>query len=453
MGRRLRAIRSLAIDISPLRDSVPYRALWIGQIVSLIGTQMRLVAVPYQVYTITGSTVAVGFVGLVEVVPLIAFSIIGGSIADTFDRRKVMFVATLGLMLDSIALAVLSFKGDPALWSIYALTALGSALEAVDRPPRAAIIPDLISEAQVPAALALRQVSFQLTHIAGPAMGGLIIAAFGGPGWVHAADAATFVAVLIALRWIPKQPPRAGERADDEGRLSMRLIKEGVRFSLRTPLISSIFVIDLIAMIFGMPRAVFPQLADETFGLGAAGLGLLYAAPSAGALLGALTTGWVKHVRRQGIAVVVAVAVWGAAIAAAGLSLFSLLLTLTFLAIAGAADVVSAVFRGTILLEATPINLRGRVQALNLMVVSGGPRIGDLEAGLVAGAIGAGPSVVVGGLACLVGTGVVATRVKQLRAYVAPVPLPPDRRVLGSGHVSSSEGPEPERDEGRRQQG
>jgi len=388
--------------------------------VSLIGTQMRLVAVPFQVYTITGSTVAVGFVGLVEVVPLIVFSIIGGSIADTFDRRKIMFVATLGLMLDSIVLAVLTFRGEPALWSIYALTALGSAFEAIDRPPRAAIIPDLVAEDQVPAAIALRQVSFQITHIVGPATGGLIIAALGGPGWVHAADAATFVAVLIALHWIPKQPPHAGERMDDEGRLTARLIKEGVSFSLRTPLISSIFVIDLIAMIFGMPRAVFPQLADETFGMGAAGLGLLYAAPSAGALLGALTTGWVKHVRRQGIAVVIAVAVWGAAIAAAGLSLFSLGLTLMFLAIAGAADVVSAVFRGTMLLEATPVNLRGRVQALNLMVVSGGPRLGDLEAGLVAGAIGAGPSVVVGGLACLVGTGVVATRVKQLRAYVAP---------------------------------
>ncbi|MPZ90682.1 MAG: MFS transporter [Actinobacteria bacterium] len=451
MGPKFRAVRSVAIDISPLRDSVPYRALWIGQVVSLIGTQMRLVAVPFQVYMITGSTVAVGFVGLVEVVPLIALSIIGGSIADTFDRRKVMFVATLGLMLDSIALAVLSFRGDPALWSIYALTALGSAFEAIDRPPRAAIIPDLINENQVPAAIALRQVSFQITHIAGPAAGGLIIAAFGGPGWVHAADAATFVAVLIALHWIPGQPPHAGGPLDDEGRLSARLIKEGVSFSLRTPLISSIFVIDLIAMIFGMPRAVFPQLADETFGLGAAGLGLLYAAPSAGALIGALTTGWVKHVRRQGIAVVLAVAVWGAAIAAAGLSLFSLLLTLTFLAIAGAADVVSAVFRGTMLLEATPVNLRGRVQALNLMVVSGGPRIGDLEAGLVAGAIGAGPSVVVGGLACLVGTGVVATRVKQLRAYVAPASERlPDRPILGRSNVPSTEGPEPERDQPRR---
>ena len=413
-----------------MRESVPFRALWIGQIVSLVGTQMRLVAVPFQVYTITGSTVAVGLVGLVEVVPLIVFSIIGGSLADTFDRRKIMFLATLGLMLNSIVLAVLTFRGEPALWSIYALTALGSAFEAVDRPPRAAIIPDLVDRGS------------------GAGCHGSATGLVSGNSHRGSRRGRTDHRRIRRARMGPccrrgnvrrrSQSRSTGSRSsrhhtgdpDDEGRLSVRLIKEGMSFSFRTPLIASIFVIDLIAMIFGMPRAVFPQLADETFGLGAAGLGLLYAAPSAGALIGALTSGWVKHVRRHGLAVVFAVAVWGAAIAAAGLSLFSLLLTLVFLAIAGAADVVSAVFRGTILLEATPVNLRGRVQALNMMVVSGGPRIGDLEAGLVAGAIGAGPSVVVGGLACLVGTGVVATRVKQLRAYVAPSAVqPPDEPV------------------------
>ena len=387
--------------------------------VSLVGTQMRLVAVPFQVYEITRSTVAVGFIGLVEVVPLIIFSIIGGSIADTFDRRKIMRVATVGLMLDSIALALLSFSGEAAVWSIYALTALGSALEAIDRPPRTAIIPDLVPKAQLAAAMALRQVAYQLTHIAGPALGGLVIAVFGSPGWVHAADAATFVGVLVALHWVPAQPPHPG-RAPEESRVTVRSIQQGLSFSFRTPLISSIFIVDLVAMIFGMPRAVFPHLAAETFALGASGLGLLYAAPSAGALIGALTTGWVTRVRRQGVAVIVAVTLWGAAIAAAGLSLFSLALTLFFLAVAGAADIVSAVFRGTMLLEATPVGLRGRVNALNLMVVSGGPRLGDLEAGLVAGAIGAGPSVVVGGLACLIGTGVVAARFGQLRSYDAP---------------------------------
>ena len=419
MGRRFGRARSIAIDLSPLRDSVPFRALWIGQVVSLVGTQMRLVAIPFQVYEITGSTVAVGLIGLVEVVPLIIFSIIGGAIADAFDRRKVMALATLGLMLDSIALAALSFWGEPSLWTLYALTALGSAMEAIDRPPRTAILPDLVPEHHLPAAMALRQVSYQITHIAGPAVGGLVIAVFGGPGWVHAADALTFVAVLVALRWVPSIPP--GTSGDGrENRVTLRSVAEGMSFTLRSPLIGSIFIFDLIAMIFGMPRAVFPQLAAETFHLGPPGLGFLYAAPSVGALVGALTTGWVNRVRHQGRAVLIAVGVWGVAIALAGLSLFSLVLTLFFLAVAGAADVVSAVFRGTMLLEATPVNLRGRVNALNQMVVSGGPRLGDVEAGLLAGAIGAGSSVVVGGVACLVGTAAVAARFKQMRAYVPP---------------------------------
>jgi hypothetical protein len=416
---RLRRARDLTIDLSPLRDSVPYRALWTGQVVSLVGTQMRLVAVPFQVFELTGSTVAVGLIGLVEVVPLILVSILGGAIADVFDRRKVIAVATTGLMLDAAALAFLSFSGHTPLWAIYALTAVGSAFSALDQPARTAMLPDLVSEGQVPAAMALRQVSYQTTHIVGPALGGLVIAVFGGPGWVHAADALTFVAALVSLRWVPKSEPHAADGAV-ENRFTFGAIAEGLSFALRTPVILSVFIVDLVAMIFGMPRAVFPQLAAETFSLGAAGLGLLYAAPAAGALVGALTTGWVGRIERQGLAVILAVAAWGAAIALAGLSLFSLFLTLLFLALAGAADVVSAVFRGTMLLEATPMRLRGRVNALNLMVVAGGPRLGDVEAGLVAGAIGPGPSVVVGGLACLFGTGIVAVRFKELRTYLAP---------------------------------
>ncbi len=267
--------------------------------------------------------------------------------------------------------------------------------------------------------MALTQVAFHTTHIAGPALGGAVIAVFGGPGWVNAADALTFVAALIALRWLPRGAPHL-KVADADNRVTLKSIADGLSYAFRTPLILSIFLIDLVAMIFGMPRAVFPQLAAETFTYGAAGLGLLYAAPSAGALIGALTTGWVGRVKRQGVSVLVAVAVWGAAVALAGLSLFSLALTFFFLAIAGAADVVSAVFRGTMLLETTPAHLRGRVNALNLMVVTGGPRLGDVEAGLVAGAIGAGPSVVVGGVACLVGTVSVAAGFKQLREHVSP---------------------------------
>jgi predicted MFS family arabinose efflux permease len=259
--------------------------------------------------------------------------------------------------------------------------------------------------------MALRQVAFQVTQIVGPAIGGVMIAVLPISS-VYAVDAVTFIAALIALRWVPSLPtPAVTEASGAES------VREGLRFAFRTPVILSTLVIDLVAMIFGMPRAVFPALAERTFELGPSGLGLLYAATSVGALLGALTTGWVGRVRRQGRAVLVAVTAWGAFITLAGLSLFSLSLTLLFLALAGAADVISAVFRGTIVQEATPDPLRGRVSAVNIMVVTGGPRLGDLEAGLVAGAVGAPASVVIGGLACLAGTVAVAARFPSLRAY------------------------------------
>jgi MFS family permease len=194
-------------------------------------------------------------------------------------------------------------------------------------------------------------------------------------------------------------------------------VREGLSYVIHNPLALSIFGIDLIAMIFGMPRAVFPELAKESFGMGAEGVGLLFAAPSLGALVGALTTGWVSRVRRQGVAVLWAVAAWGAAITLAGLSVFSLALTLTFLAIAGAADVVSAVFRATMLQTTTPDALLGRISAINIMVVTGGPRIGDFEAGLVGGIAGAQASIVIGGIACLLGTSAMAVGSPSLARY------------------------------------
>ncbi|MGH2756333.1 MAG: MFS transporter, partial [Actinomycetota bacterium] len=197
-------------------------------------------------------------------------------------------------------------------------------------------------------------------------------------------------------------------------------IKEGLLHATRTPVLMSIFVIDLVAMIFGMPRAVFPALARETFDLGAAGAGILYSAVAVGAFLGAITTGWVTRITRHGVAVLASVTAWGVAIALAGLATFSFVLTVVFLAVAGAADVVSAVFRGTILLESTPDHLRGRMNALNIMVVTGGPRLGDLEAGVAAGLVGVGPSIVLGGVACLLGTAAVGWAFPVLRNYIPP---------------------------------
>ncbi len=409
MNRRFAAA---LLDISPLRESPAYRAMWLGQLISLLGSNMRLVAVAWQVFELTGSTVAVGMVGLVEVIPLITVSIVGGSYVDTGDRKRIIAVAQIALMICSGLLAVLSLTGTITLLWIYLLTGIASAFNAIDRPARSSLLPHVVPEGKMTAAMALRQVLFQTTTIIGPAIGGVLVATI-SVGWVYLIDAVSFSAALFILRWIPRIPT-----AHELPGKRWLAIKEGLSFATRTPVLLSIFVIDLVAMIFGMPRAVFPALAKETFNMGAEGVGILYAAPAAGALLGALTTGWVSSVRRQGLAVIVAVVAWGAAITLAGLSLFSLALTVVFLAAAGAADVVSAVFRGTILLEKTPDALLGRVNALNIMVVTGGPRLGDVEAGLVAGVAGSPASVVIGGLACLAGAGAVALGFPSLRRYV-----------------------------------
>jgi MFS family permease len=417
VARRFAQARSLALDISPLRESVPYRALWLGQIVSLIGSQMRFVAIPFLVFELTDSVVAVGLIGLVEVIPLIIFSIIAGAVADRMDRRVIMVRSQAGLIVTSSVFAVLLAGEPPPLWVLYALTAVMSSIEAFDRPARSAVIPSLVGADKVPAAMALRQVVFQVTMIVGPGIGGVLIGIF--PVWVvFALDALSFIVALIALRWVPPSLP---ERVAEETQHGFQLVVEGLRFAMSDRRVFSIFGIDLIAMIFGMPRAVFPALAKRTFEIGASGLGLLYAAPSVGALVGALTTGWIGRVRRQGVAVLVAVGLWGVFITLAGISTVAGLLvpTLVFFALAGWSDVISAVFRGSMLQEVTPDHLRGRVSALNIMVVTGGPRLGDVEAGLVAGAFGVPASIVIGGAACLIGTTALAAT-RPLRSYVRP---------------------------------
>jgi MFS family permease len=429
LSPRFARARSWALDITPLRDSIAYRALWLGQLVSQFGTNMRVVAVAYQIFQITHSTVAVGFVGVVELVPLLVFGLIGGAIADRSDRRILSAQAQVGLMISSGALAILTLAGHPSVIWIYLLLAVSSAFAAIDGPARSAMTPSLVPPGTLPAAMALRQVVYQVTQIVGPAVGGVLIASLpvhggGSPGvaTIYFIDATSYIAGLISLRWVPSMRP------DGEPQASLQSVREGLAFAIRRPVILSIFLVDLVAMIFGMPRAVFPALAERTFHGGAGILGLLYAAPAAGALISALTTGWVTRIRRQGLAVILSVAAWGAAITLAGLTLFSLILTLVFLAVAGGADVVSAVFRGTMLQDATPDALRGRLNALNIMVVTGGPRLGDFEAGLVAGAFGAPASIVIGGLACLLGTGVLSGMVPAFRRYKGP-------------SVSSEEGP------------
>lgn len=402
---------AIAVDVTPLRESIPFRFLLIGQSVGWLGKHMRIVALAWQVYSITGSSVAVGMLGLTELVPLLGLSAVAGSVADTHDRRRVMWWSQAGSVIISLSLAGVALLDSPSVLLIYALSAAAASFDAFDTPARIAMIPALVGWHGIGPAYALRQIIMQVSQIIGPALGGLLIGTF-SVGVVYVVDAGAFMLSIAMLSFVPSVVPPPSKHAS-----RWEAIKEGIRWSLGRRLLRSIFLIDLAAMTFGMPRALFPQLADEVFGIGASGVGLLYAAPGVGAFIGAMLSGWITRVIRQGIAVIIAVAMWGATITLVGVLLSSLVATLILLALAGAADVVSAVFRGTMLQQSTPDELRGRVTAINALANIGGPRMGDIEAGTAAALLGLRGSVVFGGLACLACTALLGWRFPELRRY------------------------------------
>jgi MFS family permease len=414
--RRARAgalVRRTVLDLAPLRTSRQFRLLWTGELVSHTGRHITVVALPYQVYQLTRSPLAVGLIGLAQVLPLVLFSLLGGALADRMDRRRLLLLTQIGLLVTALLFVGGAAVGEPPLWFLYAVAALSSALSALDSPTRSAAVPGMVAREQLPSALALNQALMQFSDIAGPALGGIIIGQL-GLVWAYGTDAVSFVAAIAAIVAMRPMPPQT----DREHLPVWASVREGFRYLKGRRILQSTFFIDLNAMIFGMPMALFPVLADQSFHVGPAGLGLLYAAPAAGALAGALLTGWVRHVRHQGRAVLWAVTVWGAAIVAFGLTTggaFSL--ALVFLAIAGAADVVSAIFRSTILQGTVPDSLRGRLSAIHIMVVVGGPRLGDLEAGVVAQFTSPVFSVVSGGVACIAGVGLLALLVPQFARY------------------------------------
>lgn len=419
-SRRSRAaalVRRSILDLSPLRDSRDFRLLWIGELVSHTGRHITVVALPFQVWELTHSPLAVGLIGLVQVGPLIAFSLLGGAIADAWDRRRLLLVSQVGSVAASLMLVGGAVAGDPPVWFLYLAAGVSAAFAALDSPARSAAIPRLVPKDRISSAIALNQVLFQVNDVAGPALGGLIIAGL-GLTWAYAIDAVTFLAAIWTIAAMRPMPPES----DGARPPVLRSIREGFAYLRGRRVLTSTFLVDLNAMIFGMPRALFPVLADRAFHVGPAGLGLLYAAPGAGALVGALLTGWVRHTRHQGRAVLWAVAVWGLAIVGFGLSTEAFTLALVFLAIAGAADVISAIFRSTILQSSVPDRLRGRLSGIHIMVVVGGPRIGDVEAGVVGQLVSPVFSVVSGGVACVAGVGLLALAVPKFRRYHAGEP-------------------------------
>ena len=406
--------RAIVADLTPLRVSAPFRRLWFGLGVNNRGAQITAIVVALQIYQITASSFAVGMLGGFALVPLVVMGLYGGAIADAMDRRKLMLWSSGGQACCSAVLLAQALLDLRSVWLLYLVVAVQSGLFAVISPARQATIPRLVGLDQLPAANALSQLSWSLGMTIGPLLGGFLVYLQGFP-LAYAADLLTFTAGLYAVFRLPPVPPEGatGERA------GFKSVVEGLRYLRGRKVVLMTFLVDLNAMIFGMPRALFPAIAGAFFAGGAGTVGLLNAAPAAGAFIGATFSGGLTRVRRQGLAVLIAVFVWGLAITAFGFT-HVLWVGLALLAVAGAADMVSAVFRMTILQSDTPDALRGRLQGVFVVVVVGGPRIGDVEAGTVASIWGERVSVVSGGLLCMLGVVVLAVLVPSFARYRAP---------------------------------
>jgi MFS family permease len=406
----------LAADITPLRASRDMRLLTAGTVVSGLGTQATLVALPYQLYIETRSPFLTGLLGAVELVPLVSMSLLGGALADRHDRRRLLIADQFALVVNAGLLALLAFLGSPPVVLLYVLGGLLAGFAAVQNVVRSAILPNLVAPELVNPAIALNFGLTQLTYVVGPGLGGLMIG-LAGVGAAYSIQAVTCLAMVAAAAAMSPQPPIGREDGGGHPPV-LRSIAEGLRFVRRNQALLGSFAIDLLAMTFGMPRALFAVLAVSVYGAGAEGTGLLYASVAAGATVAALTTGWLAHARRLGRIVIYAVAVWGGAIALAGLA-GSIWAAAALLAVAGAADSVSAVCRSAINQDVTPDHLRGRMSSVFMLVVASGPRLGDVEAGTVAALAGVRFSVVSGGLACLAGVALVVFAFPALARYDA----------------------------------
>jgi MFS family permease len=376
------------------------------------------VALPFQIYVQTHSALLTGLLGAAELGPLVAMALLGGALADRMDRRRLLLLDQVALVAVAAALCAAALLGDPPVLVLYVLGGLLAGFGALQNVARTAIVPNLVSRADMPAALAINFGLFQLTMVFGPGLGGLLIAAAGVAG-AYAVDGVSCLALVAALRGLGPQLPAGLGAAPVRIR---RSIADGLAFVRRSPALLGSFAIDLSAMTFGMPRALFPVLAVSVYGAGAAGTGLLFAAVSAGAAIAALTTGWLDGARRLGLITIGAVCVWGLAIAGAGFA-GSLWPAAALLAVAGAADSVSAVCRSVINQTVTPDAMRGRMSSVFSLVVTSGPRLGDVEAGVVASLTSVRTSVVSGGLACVAGALLVAAAFPALVAYDKRVAL------------------------------
>jgi MFS family permease len=405
----MRFLRRLAVDVGPLRTSPPFRRLWLGQAVSFVGRRMTLVALPFQVYDLTGSPLAVGLLSFAQFVPLVTLTIVGGVFADVIDRRRLLIVTEVGMMLSVAGLVANAALPQPRLWICFLAGTLSWSFFSFGAGAARSLVPRLVEPEELPAAAALNGVYSQLGAVVGPALAGILIQEIGLSA-TYAIDLGTSTASIASVVALPAVVPAADAAAP-----SLRALREGFAYLRTQRVILAFFVIDSLAMVFGMPNALFPAVADRVFGDPRA-VGYLFAAPAAGAFVAALLSGWAGRVRRQGVAIVVAAASWGAAITAFGFA-GALWLALLFLALAGAADQVSAIFRSTIMMTLAPDRLRGRLSGIEFAQVASAPSLGNLEAGAVASLVGLRFSIVSGGVACVAATVLVSLAFPELLRY------------------------------------
>src|SRR5918911_396228 len=391
-----------------------FRLYWVGQIVSVTGSQMQLVAINWHVYLLTKSPLALGAVGLVRVIPIVLCSLLGGLVADAFDRKRLMLITQTVMLLSAGVLAMITASGLQDVWPIYLLTAIASAATAFDNPARQALLPALVPAEVFTNAVSLGLLALHVSMICGPALAGVILSGL-GPALVYALNALSFLAVIAAVI-LMRASGRVDERANEAKRVSLGALREGLSFVWRTPIIVQTMTLDFVATFFASATALLPIISTEVLHVGARGYGVLAASPAIGSVLAAFVMARLGVVRRQGATVIGAVAVYGAATVAFGLSKF-FWLSLLMLAVTGAADTVSTVLRQTIRQLVTPNHLRGRMTSVNMIFFMGGPQLGEMEAGVVAKLIGAPLSVVTGGIGCLVAVVIATQMATNLLSY------------------------------------
>ncbi|GFH34941.1 MFS transporter [Streptomyces pacificus] len=408
MASRLRG--ALLPDLSPWRSSRDFRLLWVQGLITFFSSFMAMVALPLQIKDLTGSPLAVGAMGAVELVPLVVFGLYGGALADAVDRRRMLVTTESGMAAMAVILLVNALQPTPALWPLYVVAAGVSALAGLQRPALDSLMARIVPHDQQTAAAALNALRWQLGAIAGPALAGLVVA-YAGHATAYTTTALGFLVSMLLCSRLSPAPP-----AHDAGKPSLRGIAEGARYAWSRPVLLGTYAVDLAAMLFAFPNTIFPFLADELDAEWS--LGLMYAAGSVGSLLLSLTSGWTSRVRRHGLFVVFGAAGWGLAIAAAGW-FTDVWLVLLCLGFAGAGDMLSGLGRATIWNQTIPESLRGRLAGIEVLSYSVGPQLGQVRAGAAAGWTGTRAAFWSGGLLCVASVGLLTAALPKLVTYDA----------------------------------